>query len=162
MGLNESDESAAQCAIRKDLAVVQGKDGRLIKGVLHWHAAVGDVVSLPKLPDVLHIQHEAEGNTSTINLADARAVFFVKTLDKNAEYEEVKFFSDGMASDLWAQVFLADGEVLEGRTENRIALLVEPGFWLRPADSIANNLMVYVPKSSVVEFHVMGLAISQK
>ena len=49
--------------------------------------------------------------------------------------------------------------VVEGRTENDARLLFDSGIWLRPFDSTGNNILVYVPKSSVVEFHVMGVAV---
>jgi hypothetical protein len=160
--LNENGSSPAEGVIRKDLAVVHWKDGSLIKGILHWHVADGEAVSLPRLPDVVHIQHLKGGISSTVRVDDVKAVFFVRTPEGNVEYEEVKFCSEIVASDLWIQVRLFDGESLEGRIENRIGLLVEPGFWLRPTDTVANNLMVYVPKSSAVEFHVMGLATSPK
>lgn len=162
MDWSEHQGSAVVGVTRKDLAVVHGKDGSLIKGVLHWHVADGDAVSLPGLPDVVHIQHLTGGVNATVRVDDAKAVFFVRTPEGNAEHEEVKFLPDTVASDLWIQVRLLDGESLEGRIDNSIELLVEAGFWLRPIDSVANNLMVYVPKSSAVEFHVMGLATSPR
>lgn len=117
-----------------------------------------DGAVLPQLPNVLHIQPESQVGSFTVRLADAKAVFFVRTLEGNAEYEGVNFYSGCAASDMWVRVRLFDGEVLEGRTGNNISLLVEPGFWLRPADSMANHLLVYVPKSSAVDFQVMGFA----
>jgi hypothetical protein len=162
LGWNEDNGPTVEGATRKDLAVVHGKDGSLIKGVLHWPVADGDAGSLPRLPDVIYVQHLAGGVSSTVRVDDVKAVFFVRTPDGNAEHEEVKFFSDTETLDLWVQVRLLDGESLEGRVENSIGLLAEPGFWLRTIDSAANNLMVYVPKSSAVEFHVMGLATSPK
>ena len=162
MEFDENCGSPAEGAIRKDLAVLHRKDGTLIKGVLHWRVADGNAAALPRLPDVVHIQHLQGGTHSMVRVEDVKAVFFVRTPEGNAEYEEVKFFFGAPTSDLWIQVRLFDGESLEGRVENDIGLLVEPGFWLRPTDSFANNLMVYVPKSSAVEFHVMGLATSPK
>lgn len=162
MDRNEYDGSAGQGATRKDLVVVHGKDGGLIKGVLHWHLADVEGVALPRLPDVIHIQHLTGGISSVVRIDDVKAVFFVRTAEGNVEYEEVKFFSDAVSSDLWIQVRLFDGESLEGRVENSIDLLVEAGFWLRPIDVVTNNLMVYVPKSSATKFTVMGLATSSK
>jgi len=88
-----------------------------------------------------------------------KAVFFVKRHEGAHDHEEVKFFSDVAATDLWIRVKFADGEVLEGQAQNDMRLLVDPGIWLRPFDSTGNNVLVYVPKCSVAEFHVMGVAI---
>jgi hypothetical protein len=156
--LNEDADLAVEGSTRNDLVIVHVKDGPLVKGVLRWHAPSGDGALLPQLPSVLHIQPESQVGSSTVRLADAKAVFFVRTLEGNAEYEDVKFYSGCSASNMWIRVRLFDGEALEGRTENNISLLVEPGFWLRPTDNMANNLLVYVPKSSAVDFQVMGFA----
>jgi len=83
----------------------------------------------------------------------------VKQHEGAFDHDEVKFFSDMAATDLWIRIRFADGEVLEGQTHNDTRLLLDPGIWLRPFDSTGNNILVYVPKSSVVEFHVMGVAI---
>ncbi len=148
--------------MRNDLVVVHTKAGKLVKGYLRWVAASCDSPSLPALPDVLHISHDNEGEISSIDLDDAKAVFFVRTQEGNVEYSEVKFFTDHPATELWVQVQLADQESVEGRVENCSRLLFEPGFWLRPTDCVANNIMVYVPKSSIVDFRVMGLATVRK
>jgi Family of unknown function (DUF6982) len=154
--LIEELEISANDATRNDLVVVHTRDGMLVKGYLRWMAASAGPRSLPALPDVLQIHHEAEGEISTVELADVKAVFFVKTPQGNVEYSEVKFLADEPASDLWIRARLMDGESMEGRTENNSSILFAAGFWLRPTDCVANNVMVYVPKSSVVEFHVMG------
>jgi hypothetical protein len=161
LGLN-ADDSSPEAITRNHLVVAHSKDGTLTKGFLQWHVPFGDTVPLPQLPDVLHIQHQTGGASSSVQLCDAKAVFFVRTHEGNHEYDEVRFFSGGTASDLWIQVRLIDGEVLEGRTENGICLLSEPGFWLWPADGVTNNLMVYVPKSSAVDFQVMGLVTARQ
>jgi hypothetical protein len=51
----------------------------------------------------------------------------------------MKFFSDITATDLWIRIRFADGEVLEGQTQNDTRLLVDPGVWLRPFDSTGNK-----------------------
>lgn len=99
---------------------------------------------------------------SNVDLADVKAVFFVRTREGNGDYSEVKFFADETVSELWVRVQLVDGESLEGRVDNSRSLLFEPGFWLRPTDCLANNMIVYVPKSSVADFHVMGFAATRR
>src|SRR5271165_4185380 len=69
------------------------------------------------------------------------------------------YIKDWMGGPPSIRIRFPDGEVLEGRTENDARLPFDAGIWLRPFDSTGNNVLVYVPKSSVVEFHVMGVAI---
>jgi len=153
----ERTGTTAEAATGDDLVVVHTRAGELIKGYLRWMAVSVAPCSLPPLPDVLQVRHDMEGGISNIDLADVKAVFFVRTHEGNVDYSEVKFFADEHVSELWVRVELADGESLEGRVENNIGLLAESGFWLWPTDCVANNMIVYVPKSSVVDFQVMGL-----
>jgi len=146
-------------SVSRELVVVHKTDGILIKGVLEWDAVTNHVIPSSPLPDVLHVQGEASGEYSVIQVSEVKAVFFVKQHDGSLDHDEVKFFSDIAATDLWIRVRFADGEVLEGQTHNDTRLLLDAGIWLRPFDSTGNNILVYVPKPSVVEFHVMGVAI---
>lgn len=148
-----------EARLARELVVVHKTDGTLIKGLLEWGGNEGHVVPPLPLPEALHIHGEACGECSLIHSSEAKAVFFVKQHDGTLDHDEVKFFSDITATDLWIRIRFADGEVLEGQTQNNTRLLLDPGVWLRPFDSTGNNVLVYVPKSSVVEFHVMGVAI---
>ena len=142
-----------------ELVVVHRTDGTLAKGILQWNSAGQPLLPPSPLPGVLHLQDEASGECVLIPVSETKAVFLVKKHAGAYEHDEVKFFSDVAATDLWIRVKFADGEVLEGQAQNDMRLLVDPGIWLRPFDSTGNNVLVYVPKSSVVEFHVMGVAI---
>ena len=155
-----SDESVPPANTNQDdLVVVHRVDGTLTRGTLEWDTNAGQLVPRAPLPEVLHIRCETQDEYSLVRLSDMKAIFFVKRHEGALDHDEVKFFSDISATDLWIRVRFADGEVLEGRTENDARLLVDPGVWLRPFDSTGNNVLVYVPKSSVVEFHVMGVAV---
>jgi hypothetical protein len=153
------NNAAPESAVSGELVVVHRRNGTLIKGLLEWEAVTNHVIPPSHLPEALHIRGEAAGESSTIQLSEAKAVFFVKHHEGALDHHEVKFFSNMAATDLWVRIRFADGEVLEGQTHNGTRLLLDPGIWLRPFDSTGNNTLVYVPKSSVVEFHVMGVAI---
>jgi len=141
--------------------VVHKKDGSLVKGFLDWGNHNWGVVPPIPLPDALCIRSDAPDAAFSVQLSDAKAVFLVKRHDGTPGHDEVKFFSQVEAADLWIRIRFADGEVLEGQTRNDARLLLDPGIWLRPFDSTGNNVLVYVPKSSVVEFHIMGTAVPQ-
>jgi hypothetical protein len=142
-----------------ELVVVHRTDGSLSRGILEWDTNASQVVPPAPLPEALHIRCDNQAESSLVQVADTKAIFFVKRHEGTLDHDEVKFFSDVAATDLWIRVRFADGEVLEGRTENDVRLLFDAGIWLRPFDSTGNNVLVYVHKSAVVEFHVMGVAV---
>jgi len=154
--LSEEFDTAVPGMTRNNLVVVHATDGSLIKGTLQWPIAADHPVPLPHLPSVFQLQDEVGGTSWSIDLANTKAVFFVRTHTGNARHEEVRFFRSSVILDWWIQVEMTGGEIMEGRTENSVCLLRESGFWLWPSDRHANNILVYVPKGSVVEFHVMG------
>jgi len=154
--LSEPVDTAVSGMTRNNLVVVHATDGTLMKGTLQWPVAIDHPVPLPQLPPVFQLQDGTSGTSCSVDLANTKAVFFVKTHAGNARHEEVRFFRSGVVLDLWVQVEMAGGEIMEGRTENSACLLRGSGLWLWPSDRHANNIVVYVPKDSVVEFHVMG------
>lgn len=145
--------------MQNDLVVLHRIDGTLRRGILEWETPRESLVPPAPLPEALHIRGENEGESRIVQLSEMKAIFFVKRHEGIVDHDEVKFFSDIPATDLWIRVEFADGEKLEGRTENNTRLLFDSGVWLRPFDSTGNNVLVYVPKSSVVKFHVMGVAV---
>ena len=147
--------------LREDRVVVRTLPGTTIKGVLRWRAPSEQYSPIPSLPDVLSVRDESTSEISAVAMADIKAVFFVRTHAGNTHYEEVKFFPKRVPVDLWVEVRLADGEALEGWTDNNVRLLLEPGFWLWSIDVAANNVLAYVPKTSVVEFHVRGFTANR-
>lgn len=160
--LSVKDIPLGEGEAEQDLVVVHVSGGSLIKGVLQWEDHTGPDRNPDSLPDILNVKLTPSDLTS-IPLADAKAVFFVKRPEGNFDHDEVKFFADVQApTDLWIRITFGDGEVMEGRTENTPSLLLEPGIWLRPFDSTGNNVLVYVPKCSVVDFHVMGVSVPRK
>jgi hypothetical protein len=136
-------------------------NGALIKGTLDFEPTTG-VDPEAILPEVLHVQGIADLPSVRVSLCDAKAVFFVKQKEGRREHEEVKFFSDVEASELWLRVCFADGEILEGRAVNSLRLFVDEGIWLKPLDSTANNTLIYVPKSSLTDLQVMGVPAAAK
>ncbi len=147
--------------VHRELVVVHRIDGTLSRGMLEWNTATGQVVPPGPLEDAVRFRSDSQSESSLLHVAETKAIFFVKRHAGAREHEEVKFFSNIEATDLWIRVRFADGEVLEGRTENNARLLFDSGIWLRPFDSTGNNVLVYVPKSSLVGFHIMGVAVQR-
>jgi len=149
-----------QSTLRKQRVVVRTKDCTTIKGVFQDDVLSRPPGSLPSLPQVLNVHDEAAGTITPVDLTSVKAVFFVRTYDGDSSYEEVKFLREQAPSEIWVKIRLWDEEEIEGRAKNSASLLMDSGFWLWPTDGFANNVLVYVPKSSVREFHVMGFVSS--
>jgi hypothetical protein len=145
-----------------DLKVVaHAKDGRLFKGFLH--NGVKDLpggTGVPRpanLPEQLMIR-AIDGKTYSVSLAELKAVFFVKSFDGSKQYTETKFFNaHPVLEGIWARLHFNDNETIEGVVYNSLHFLTNDGFFLKPPDPQSNNQMMYVLKSSLRDFRIMGV-----
>lgn len=122
--------------------VARYRDGRLVKG-LTYDFQVGRA-RLHVFPTTRPSQ------AASVDVADLKAVFFVRDLVGNPRYQERRAFPEGSARTLpgaRVAVTFVDSEILVGT--------VEAGSWsaaglvLVPADPESNNLRVYVVSSAV-------------
>ncbi|MFQ5741768.1 MAG: hypothetical protein ACE5JX_22450 [Acidobacteriota bacterium] len=98
-----------------------------------------------------------QGKEEVFPLDDVKAVFFVKDFDGNPKYEDIHFLKRQTGSPaVWVRVKFSDGETIEGKIENNVNLLAQPGFFLWPSDSETNNDCVYIAKSAVAEFTILS------
>lgn len=98
-----------------------------------------------------------EGKDQTVCLSQLKAVFFVRDFKGDPKYQPVQFLNKAPTSEkLWVRVEFTDGEVLEGRVNNSLDLLVQAGFYLWPSDHETNNLSVFIPKSAIASFAVLA------
>jgi hypothetical protein len=97
-----------------------------------------------------------------ISKKDVKALFFVRKFSGNKEYSEVKFFESQPKIDgLWVRLHFMDSESIEGIVANTIKFLVEDGFYLKPPDPNSNNRLMFVVKSALVDFTVLGVQYSK-
>ena|SRR5579864_428115 len=136
--------------------------GKLVKGFLKCdHEA--DVEALFRhegnsLGSEIPIRSHTSSKLIKLGANSLKAIFFVKTFEGSAEYNEVKFFQSNPAVEgLWVQLRFQDGEVTEGVLYNSIRYIVEAGFFLKPPDPLSNNQLIYVLKKSLAEFRVLGV-----
>jgi len=89
--------------------------------------------------------NEVNGDHTTVNVEDLKAVFFVKDYEGDKDYQP-KYESDIAGGGKKIRVEFEDGEVITGHTlgysPDRI------GFFLTPADPDSNNSRVFVIKGS--------------
>lgn len=146
---------------RDDLKVVAHlADGSLLKGYLR-DAESFDPLSAGLTGNSLPPKVELElpsGGKASLELSRAKALFFVKTLEGRNDYIELKFFErNPQIEGLWVKIRFKDGEVTEGIVHNSLPFVGDSGFFLRPPDPQSNNRVVYVVKSFLSDFRVLGI-----
>jgi len=94
--------------------------------------------------------------------SEIKALFFVRKFSGNKEYSEVKFFDSQPRIDgLWVRLYFFDNEAIEGIVSNSMNFLMEDGFYLKPPDPNSNNRLMYVVKSALKDFTVLGVQYSK-
>jgi hypothetical protein len=142
--------------------VARLRDGSTLKGYLEelpeldFDALFVDAHAA--LPKDLRLRRADSGEQLKLPLNSLKALFFVRSFEGRKEYNEVKFFEKNPPiKGLWIRIRFYDGEYLEGVVGNSIDFVVEPGFYLKPPDSLCNNEILYVVKESLAEFRVLGV-----
>ena len=149
----------------------QGSQSRVVAHLRNGQLLKGYASLLPQNdPDaVLKDRSVALPAEITLRLADStsvarfsqeslKALFFVKSFEGHALQEEIKHFKNGPPiAGLWVRLRFYDKEFTEGVVRNSLHFLNGPGFFLKPPDPHSNNEMLYVVKSSLVEFMVRGV-----
>ena len=140
------------------------RDGRLVKG----HTEALPEMRLEELlrtgphplPKQISVRTNGSKNVS-IPLDSLKALFFVKSFEGRTDYQEIKFFdSHPPVEGLWVRIKYFDGEASEGVVHNSLHHLTSPGFFLKPPDQESNNEYVYVLKTSLTDFRVLGVRSS--
>ncbi|WP_432445162.1 DUF6982 domain-containing protein [Terriglobus albidus] len=112
----------------------------------------------PVLEGSISLVDEADRASRDHPLSEAKAIFFVRDFEGDRERRDI-LFHDGaeLLQNLWVRVTFPDGEALEGFVQNDAAYLHAQGFFLTPTDPTSNNVLVYIIKSQIKEFQVLGL-----
>jgi hypothetical protein len=152
----------------KHKAVITRRDSSVIKGYLcnDEPCRLAELVNGTPLDlhEHLHLKFQTQDGTPLdLPWSDVKAVFFVADFQGNPERDPVLFYTRGPeVGDIWAEVMFHDGEVMEGYVGNDLHHLTANGFFLRPTDPGGNNLLVYVNKSSLKGYRVLGVLTTEK
>ena len=145
IGIGERDNIMAnQRHSTRNKVVAHYNDGRLLKGFTH---------DFTPARDSFHLTSQLEedfGATYEVELADLKAVFFVKTWKGNLVYKEKKRFEETDTSHLRGlkiKVVFKDGETLRGVSLGYSK--AKKGFFVIPLDPRSNNERVYVISAAV-------------
>lgn len=115
-------------------------DNRVIARFLDGTMVRGTTFDFAPTKTFLHID-DGRG-TRRIDIADLKALFFVRDFDGNAEYQEKKGFFVRHAHGKKVMVEFLDGEVLFGYTLSYTARGI--GFFVFPGDPDCNNEKVFI------------------
>lgn len=122
--------------------VIQLKDGKIKKG---------DTDDFMPNKDTFHL-NSRHGKKEEIKVDDAKAIFFVKDLDGNKDYEYT--YEDVIPGEgKKFNVYFKDGEMIVG-----YVLAFSPerkGFFMKPADLKGNNRRIFVVASSLVKVEII-------
>jgi hypothetical protein len=109
-------------------------------------------------PESFRIRHLESGILEEISTKNIKAVFYVDSFAGDSDHKYLNFHSRApIVHGLWVRLQFRDGEVLEGIVYNSIHYLVDPGFFLLPTDPESNNKLVYVVKSFLADYRVLGI-----
>ena len=98
------------------------------------------------------------GQAEDISLDTAKAIFFVRDFAGQVRHNDLRFHDHLPATQcLWVRVVFDDGERIEGMVDNAHEFVVGSGFLMAPSDTFGNNLLIYVLKSRISGFEVLGL-----
>ena len=108
--------------------------------------------------DSIRLKLLDSGVMEDVSTKDAKAVFFVKTFDGDLRHRALHFHEHApTVPGLWVRVYFYDSEMIEGIISNTKDFVLESGFFMRPTDPNGNNRLVYVLKSGLKDFHVLGM-----
>lgn len=98
------------------------------------------------------------GKVQEIATANAKAIFFVMTFDGDLRHRALHFHEHApVMQGLWVRVRFHDGEAVEGIISNTHDHVLGSGFFMTPTDPNGNNKLIYVLKSRLKDFSVLGL-----
>lgn len=117
--------------------VLRMKDGTMKKCSTHTHFSAA----------YRHIKVvTVSGEVETVDMADVKAIFFVKAFEGDPGYKAGRDFTEGSPrAGKVVRVTFGDGETIRGRVLNMAEQ--RRGFFLFPADPRDNNEKVYVVRA---------------
>jgi hypothetical protein len=122
--------------------VVHVKDGAVHKGVTHDFS--------PRQTSFHVLPAEGGGVPVRVQLADMKAMFWVKDYLGNRDFVASKEFDPGSATEgRRAVLTFADGETVLGSVVEDDP--TAPGFYFVPADRRDNNIRIFVVRNAVKE-----------
>lgn len=128
---------------------------RIIKGFISPVSPDEPVESRPRR-GVIRVRR-LDGVLEEIALIQTQGVYFVKEFEEDKNHANLLFYTVPTMELLWARLTFKSGDVIEGLIDNGPHLVMEPGFLVTPTDPTGNNRFIFVMKSQLKDFKVLGL-----
>jgi len=146
---------------KSEKIVIQFGD-RTVKGYLEtktWNTIEELLQNAPHTPpETFRVRHLLTDRIEEIPTGKAKAVFYVNSFEGNERHEPLNFHTRApIVHGIWVRLLFLDGEVMEGIVHNSIHYLIDPGFFVQPTDPGSNNRLVYVMKSWLKDYRVLGI-----
>jgi hypothetical protein len=97
------------------------------------------------------------GKLVTIALSDVKGIYFVRDFENSEEVLRKAFPSRPRAEGLWVRLTFKDQEILEGMMGNELSHFAAEGFLISPPDLRGNTQRIFVPRSALTSFTVLGV-----
>lgn len=98
-----------------------------------------------------------EGAHDSVPLGKVKCVYFVREFGEPFEPIRKSFLSRPRQEGLWVRLHFVDGVQMEGLAPNDLLGLLERGIQITPPDSQGNSVRLYIPRTALVEFRVLGV-----
>jgi hypothetical protein len=140
--------------------VINTGDGRVIRAYFRNDEQNDRALLASRYPlaDLLAMCVTEDGSALTLELSQIKAIFFVSSFKGDRDYDPVRFYAAGRHPELiWVEIAFRDGEIVEGCVENSRHHLSSDGFFLIPSSPGGNNQLIYVNKSAIASYRVLGV-----
>ena len=98
------------------------------------------------------------GTISLVPYGEIKAVCFVRDFQSSEGQAGSRLFQARPKTDgLWVRMRFLDNELMDGLLANNLLQLEPFGFTVIPPNPSSSNQRVFVPRSALVEFHVLGV-----
>jgi hypothetical protein len=101
------------------------------------------------------------GNVMLVDLAEIKAVYFVRDFGESVVPARKTFTTRPRAEGLWVRLRFRDNEVMEGMMANDLAQASPAGYLVSPPDTRSNTQRVFVPRAALLELKVLAVIGAQ-
>ena len=98
-----------------------------------------------------------EGEHQSVPLGEVKGVYFVRDFDESFEPARKFFLSRPRQEGLWVRLLFHDGDRMDALAPNDLLDMLERGIHVTPPDSRGNSLRLFIPRSALLEFRVLGV-----
>lgn len=100
----------------------------------------------------------ASGTVAVVPYSEVKAVCFVRDFESAEAIPAQRLFQTRPKTEgLWVRMRFLDGELMDGLLPNNLLQLEASGFTVVPPNPSSNNQRIFVPRSALREFHVLGV-----